>query len=132
MIAETLGGLFSTIFGGSWGKAAVRRAWARAAERGVILSGLRVVSGSQRGLSREWRVGEWSVAPGQFSLDGIEVRVLSIVAGASRPAPLSESVGLEDTRVVTLRTATAELEWSNMTYLEATARRCLAVPDSGP
>lgn len=132
MIAGLLADFVSTIVGAWWGKAAARRAWARALERGVILSGLRVVSGSQRGLSREWRIGEWSVAPGQVSLDGIEVRVLSIVAGASRPAPLGQSLSGEDTRVVTLRTATAELEWSNLTYLEATARRCLAVPDSGP
>lgn len=130
MIVEFLGDLFATIVGGPLGRAVVRRGWARAAKRGVILSGLRVVSGSQRGLSREWRVGEWSVVPGRLSLDGIDIRVLSAVADSGRPASLGESLGGEDTRVITLRAATAELEWSHMTYLEAAARRCLAVPDA--
>jgi hypothetical protein len=67
-----------------------------------------------------------------LSLDGIDVRVRSVVAGTSRSAPLGESLVGEDTRVVTLRTATVDLEWSNVTYLEATARRCLAVPDAWP
>lgn len=88
--------------------------------------------GLAAGLSREWRVGEWSVAPGQLALDGIDVRVLSVVAGLGRSAPFGKSLAGEHTRVVTLRTATAELEWSNSTYLEATALRCLAVPDARP
>ncbi|MGC0370390.1 hypothetical protein [Microbacterium sp. SLBN-111] len=132
MIAELLADFFSTFVGSSWGKAAARRAWAREAERGVIVSGLRVVSGSQRGLSREWRIGEWSVAPGRLSLDGIDVHVLSVVADSGRPASCGESLAGEDTRAISLRTATAELEWSHMTYLEATARRRLAVPDARP
>ncbi|GAA4351828.1 hypothetical protein [Microbacterium rhizosphaerae] len=133
MLADLIGDLIGGMLGDSLARVGFRRAWARKAERRQVLSGVRLLSGSQRGISREWRVGYWSVAPSRMSLEGIEVTVLGIVAGSDRPARLSELLaGAEDTTVVILRTASAELEWSLMKRLEDVARRFLAVPEAEP
>jgi hypothetical protein len=47
MITGFLAELFATIVGGPLGTAAVRRARTHAAERGMTLCGLRVLSGSK-------------------------------------------------------------------------------------
>lgn len=91
MLAGIIGDLIGGMLGDSLARVGFRRAWVRKAERGRFLSGVRLLSGSHPGISREWRVGEWSVAPGRLGLEGIEVVVLGIVARTDRPGRTSKT-----------------------------------------
>lgn len=126
MIAELIGG----ILGGLVGDAVVGRQRSAAARRNVFHSGLRVVTGHQPGLSKEWLVGEWTVRPRRLALESLTVPIIELVAGSRRQARLGEIVGGAETTVVTVRTATAELEWSTLRRFDGLALRALAAPES--
>lgn len=101
-----------------------------AARRSVCVCGLRVVSGSQPGLSVDWLVGEWRIRAGRLSMDKVVVPIVATVAGSRRPARLNGVVGAEDTIIVTVRTESAVLEWSMLRRLDGLALRALGVPDT--
>lgn len=130
MIVDFIGQLAGSLFGGLIADGLLGRRRANAAMRRTFLCGLRVVSGRQSGLSREWLVGEWRIRPGRLHLDGVEVRIAATVAGSRRQARLSEIVGGGDTVIVTVSTDTAELEWSMLRRFDALVLRALAVPEA--
>lgn len=101
-----------------------------AAQRGLFVCGLRVMSGSQPGLSVEWLAGEWSIRPGRLSKEKVVVPIVATVAGSRRPARLREIVGAGETTIVTVRTETAVLEWSMLRRFDGLALRALGVPES--
>lgn len=129
MIADLLGQLAASFIGGWIADGFIGRSRANAAKRRVFLCGLRVLSGRQDGLSREWLVGEWRISSGRLRLDGVDVPVSAIVAGSRRPAHLAEIVGGGPTVIVTVRTDTAELEWSMLRRFDGLALRALSVSE---
>ena len=129
MIADVLGQLAASLFGGWIADALIGRRRANAANRRTFLCGLRIVTGRQAGLSREWLVGEWRIDPGHLRLEGVGVRISATVAGSHRPARLTEIVGGSDSVIVTVRTDTAEIEWSMLRRFDGLALRALAVPE---
>ena len=129
MIADLLGQLGASLFGGWMADGFIGRSRANAAKRRGFLCGLRLLSGRQDGLSREWLVGEWHIGSGRLGLDGVVVPISAIVAGSRRPAHLTEVVGGGDTVIVTVRTDTAELEWSMLRRFDGLALRALSVPE---
>lgn len=129
MIADMLGQLAASLFGGWIADGFIGRSRANAAKRRAFLGGLRVLSGRQIGLSREWLVGEWRIDRGCLRLDGVIVPISATVAGSRRPASLREVVGGDDTVIVTVRTDTAELEWSMLRRFDGLALRALGVPE---
>lgn len=132
VIADIVAQLIGYVIGGSAADSVTRRRRAAAAGQGRLLGGLRTVSGSQRGLSREWLIGEWEVCPGRLTLGAVMVPVVETVGGSRRPARLNELVGASDSVVVTLRTETAVLEWSQPRQFDDAALRALSVPDGRP
>ena len=120
--------LAASLFGGIIADGFLGRRRANAARRGTFPCGLRVVSGRQAGLSKEWLIGEWRIQRGRLRLNELEVRIKSTVAGSRRYARLSEIIGGGDTVIFTVRTDTAELEWSILRKVDALALRALAVP----
>lgn len=92
--------------------------------------GLRVVSGTQEGLSSEWLVGEWRVRRGRLIMGALTVPITETVGGTRRMAKPSEIVGGVDTIVVTVRTGTAVLDWSMSRRLDGLALRALGVVES--
>lgn len=127
---DFVGQLVGSLFGGLIADGFIGRRRANAAKRRTFLCGLRVISGRQAGLSKEWLVGDWRIRRGRLHLDGVDVRIASSVAGSRRHARLSEIIGGGDTVIVTVRTDTAELEWSMLRRLDALALRALAVPEA--
>ncbi|GAA1968216.1 hypothetical protein [Agromyces allii] len=129
MIGDLFGQLAAALLGGWIADGFIGRSRANAAKRRLFLCGLRVLSGRQAGLSREWLAGEWRIRPGRLSLDGVDVPISAIVAGSRRHATLGEIVGGGDTVIVTVRTDTAELEWSMLRRFDGLAIRALSVPE---
>lgn len=130
VIAQLIGDLIASSVGEWQGRRLIGRKRAKAAVRGLFVCGLRVVSGSQPGLSVEWLVGEWSIQPGQLSMDAVVVPIVETVAGTHRPARLNEIVGGDDTIIVTVRTGAAVLEWSMLRQFDGLVLRALGVPES--
>ena len=130
MIMEFIDILIGCLVGGWIALRFIRRKRGKAAQRGVFMAGLRVVSGRQSGLSAEWLIGEWSISSGRLNMDAVVVPVIEIVAGSRRSARLSEIVGIDDTIIVTIRTETAVLEWSTLRRFEDLALRALGMPES--
>jgi hypothetical protein len=129
LLGEFLANVFALRLGGLITKGGWRRRWDRNAAKGIVLGGVRVVSGSQSGLGREWTIGDWRVRPGQLTLEAIEIEILGIVAGSRRVAKLSETLGGgENTVIFTVRTATSDLDWSIVKRSEVPARLALNVP----
>jgi hypothetical protein len=129
VIADVLAQLAGSVLGDSIASAFIGRSRANVAKRRTFLCGLRVRAGRQEGLSREWLVGEWRIDRGRLRLDGVTVPISAIVAGSRRPASLAEILGGGDTVIVTVRTDTAELEWSMLRRLDGLALRALSVPE---
>lgn len=130
MIAQFIGDLIGSWVGGWLGMTFIRRKRAKAVQRGVFVCGLRVISGSQPGLSAEWLAGEWAIRSGRLSMEKVVVPIVETVAGSRRPAKLNEIVGVDDTIIVTVRTETAVLEWSMLRRFDGLALRALGVPES--
>lgn len=130
MIAQFIGDLIASWVGGRLGMTFVRRKRAKAAQRGVFVCGLRVISGNQPGLSGEWLVGEWAIRSGRLSMEKVVVPIVETVAGSRRLAKLNEIVGVDDTIIVTVRTETAVLEWSMLSRFDGLSLRALGVPES--
>ncbi len=107
-----------------------RRGMRRKAERGVFVSGVRVVAGMQPGLSRPsgWRWGDWHVEERRLSLEADSIRILGSVAGSRRAAKWKEMQSSATTVILTLRTLTAEIEWSVPEQIAARAIRRLNAP----
>ncbi|GAB3579987.1 hypothetical protein GCM10027406_18950 [Leifsonia lichenia] len=135
MIGQFIADAVAWLVGGAVTDGITGSARRRAARDGAFLGGLRVVSGTQKGLSREWRIGEWKVRAGRLTLDEVEVPVDETVRGSRRDATTNELVGASATVVVSIRTETAQLEWSNLLQFEELALNALDVPagtGSGP
>lgn len=130
MIAQLLGDSLTWLLGGWIADGFIGRKRSKAARERVFLGGLRVVSGSQPGLSGEWLVAEWSVRTGRLSSEALVVPIIETVKGSRRPAVVSEFVGADDTIVVTVRTKTAVLEWSILRRFDGLALRALDVPEA--
>lgn len=111
----------AAMIGGSIGGAVMRRRWAGSAKRGSYYCGLRLVTGRQRGLSSEWRIGGWQVSPGRLELEGIVVDVKEVALETRRTAALQDTLAGNETVIFTARTAEAELEWSMLSTLESQA-----------
>lgn len=102
----------------------------RQAKRSIFRGGLRVVSGSQPGFGRMWKVGDWRVDEDRLIGRGVEVRVVGIVAGSRRRATLFESLdGWDESVIVRIRTASADLEWSTFKRFEDLTHQALVVPE---
>lgn len=121
-VASFLGGLFAV--------GLTESGRARAATRRRFLSGFRVISGRQPGLSREWLIGEWGFRRGWGSLDDVTFEVIEIIPASRRAATSDESLSGNDTVIMTVRTASAELEWSTLRRFDGLARRALDVEES--
>jgi hypothetical protein len=132
VIAEFVAQLIGYVVGDSIADSFTRRKRATAAERRRFLGGLRTVSGSQPGLSREWLIGDWHIRPGSLTLGAVVIPIVETIGGSRRPARLNELVGASDSVVITLRTETAELEWSQPRRFDSLALRALDVPDGQP
>lgn len=132
MILEMVGDLlFQTVADAIYG-IGINARRARRAEKSIFLSGLRVVSGSQPGLGRRWKAGNWHIDAGRLVLTDVEVRAIGIVAGSHRRATLRESLGgWEETVIVTIRTPSADLEWSTLKRFDERASQALALPEVG-
>jgi hypothetical protein len=130
VIADFVAQLGASLFGGIIADRFIGRRRGNAARHGTFLCGLRVVSGRQAGLSSEWLVGEWRIRRGRLRLDELEVPIKATLAGSRRNAHLSAIIGGGDTVIFTVRTDTAELEWSILRKFDALALRALAVPQS--
>lgn len=130
MITEWLIGSIADCVGGWIAHGVEARKRSKAARDRVFLGGLRVVSGHQPGLSREWLVEEWRIRAGRLSSSTLVVPIVETVSGSRRPAASSELVGANDTSIVTVRTTTAELEWSMLRRFDGLALRALAVPEA--
>jgi len=103
---------------------------ARLAKRSIFRSGLRVVAGSQPGFGRAWKVRNWRVGADRLIHKGVELRVVGVVAGSRRRASFIESLdGWDETVIVRIRTASADLEWSTFKRFEDLAHRALVVPE---
>lgn len=130
VIVDFVAQLAASLFGGLIADGFIGRRRANAAKRRTFLCGVRVISGRQAGLSREWLIGDWRIRPGRLGLDEVEVRIAATVTGSRRCARLSEIIGGDDTVIFTVRTDTAELEWSILRRFDALALRALAVPEA--
>lgn len=130
MIDDFVTLVIGSFIGGWMGDGLVQRKRAKAAKRGVFLGGIRLRSGRQQGLSREWLIGEWNIRPGRMSMADLDVVIKETVTGSRRSAHLNEFVGGQETTVILVRTETAVLEWSMLRRFDGLALRALGVPGS--
>lgn len=77
-----------------------------------LTCGLRVVSGTESGLTREWTHGRATIEPGAITIDGHHIRVREVVQGSRRDAYLGETRFMVNADIAKLRTETAVLEWA--------------------
>jgi hypothetical protein len=130
MIDDFVGLVVGSFIGGWIGDNFIQRKQANATKRGIFLGGMRVQAGSQRGLTREWLVGEWRIRRGRLSMADVDIVIKETVTGSKRSGGLNEIVGGKDTTVVLVRTETAVLEWSMLRRFDGLALRALSVPES--
>lgn len=119
------------LLGESWWR---RRARRRALERlecgGPVDSGLRVVEGSVRGLSREWMHGNWGVSPGLLTHLSTVVDVLEVEDDFQKPT-FRESWGVDpDADIVVLRCRSGRAEWALPPGCREAALRRVTPPPS--
>ena len=130
MIGYLIADLLSTFLGTVTVEGLEGRKRLKEARRGLYSGALRVASGSQNGLSSEWLIGQWHVRPGSLSLGAVTVPIVETFTGSRRPAHAHEFPGAREIIIITIRSATAELEWALLRRSERHALRALSVPES--
>ena len=125
-IVDTIG----LLIGGAIAYWFIRRAKGRRAKIGKFDTGFRVISGHQRGLSADWRLGVGTLSPGRVQLEGLTIDLLEVDQSSRRPAKLRETLVGADTTIFRVRTDAAELEWSVLTQLADQAIELVGASES--
>jgi hypothetical protein len=108
--------------GGAIGDAfTVHQTRPRVPSDGQVDCGIRLVSGRQPGITREWTYGRAALEPGAITLDGSAIPIEEVVGSSRRPAFIGETRFRVPSQVVQLRSDTAVLELTLATSLMAWA-----------
>lgn len=113
MLGDLIGGFVGALFGRSFGDRVHENDARRLAQQSRIECAVRVLDGTQQGLSSRWSRGTADLRPRRILIRGSSIDVQSYDLNSVRRPTAKESWSINPRmKLVRITTATAELEWA--------------------